>query len=132
MRRRPTSAKKASSSKARRAGLPEEIRSSLVHATESSVGTRWAHLGIRIVVRFRGRHAFVGYVDPRAKAKSGKARPEDVLPLFRLEYTGDPRRWRFALFTYSNMRYSPAVNDSGGFTETPERALDRAVKFYLG
>lgn len=132
MRRIHVTAKRKASRKARFTGLPAAVRSDLVRILERRASVRWGHLAVQLVVRFRGRYAFVGHVDPHTKSTPEDSGTEDVRPLFRLEYTGDPRRWHFALFTYSTMRYSPCINDAGTFTEGPERAFDRAAGLYLG
>jgi hypothetical protein len=53
------------------------------------------------------------------------------MPLFRLGFTGDPRRWFFALFKYSDEDHEPCLGASGSFTATPEQAFDFAAGLYL-
>jgi hypothetical protein len=99
---------------------------------ETHVQSAWAEPGVAIVVRFRGRFAYVGYVQRGQPGRRNKFPGDDhPMPLFRLGFTGDRHRWAFALFTYSHEDYEPCLGASGSFTATPEQAFDCAARLYL-
>jgi hypothetical protein len=95
------------------------------------VRREWPALRVEIVVRFRGRFAYVGYRE-RSSGPRGRGEEADSTPLFRLGFTGDRRRWSYALFTWSNESYTPSFGASGSLTATPEQAFDSAANLYLG
>jgi hypothetical protein len=83
---------------------------------------RWPQLAT-VTVRFRGQSAYIGAV------VIGEDEP---LKLCRLTWDGSPDAWTFAIFEYSNDRYAEAFLPGGGWTGTPEAALDCACGLYLG
>ncbi len=110
----------------RQAAIPGELQVALQQRLERHFRSEWSKAGIDIVVRYRGRFAYIGYLERR------RGEPESgALPLFRLEYTGDPQRWVFALFTYSHEDYELCAGPTGSFTPTPEQAFDCAARLYL-
>jgi hypothetical protein len=114
------------------AAIPAAQRVALQRRIEKHAQSAWAAAGVAVVVRFRGRFAYVGYVDRgKAPGPRGVRRDEAPMPLFRLGATGDPRWWSFALFTYSHEDYEPCLGPSGSFTATPEQAFDCAARLYL-
>ncbi len=84
--------------------------------------SKWRDTRADVVVRFRGRFAYVG------ACRSGD---DHVSPLLRLAFSGDDDRWAFALYKYSDDDYAPCLGASGSFAATPEQSLDCAVGCYL-
>jgi hypothetical protein len=123
---------KSGPARTRSAAIPAAQQAVLRRRIEKHVQSTWAHTRVDIVARFRGRFAYVGYVARRQEpGRRNVPRDEAPTPLFRLGFTGDPRRWLFALFTYSHEDYEPCLGASGSFTATPEQAFDCAARLYL-
>jgi len=116
----------------RPAAIPAAQQTALQRRLEKHLHSTWSDAGVDIVVRFRGRFAYIGYVERVQKpGRRDVPRAEPPMPLFRLAFTGDARRWVFALFTYSHEDYEPCLGPSGSFTATPEQAFDCAARLYL-
>lgn len=130
-RRSGNSRKNPPSTVSRKAAIPLEVQKSLQGCLERHARTRWSAAGIDLVVEFRGRFAYVGYLQ-RAREPGRRLNGETIpLPLFRLGFTGDTRRWLFALFRYSHEDFAPCLGASGSLTATPEQAFDCAARLYL-
>jgi len=114
----------------RSSSIPIATQERLCRSLNAHLSERWGGLAIEILVRFKGRFAYVAYRELRS---GKKAPPSDAgpLPLFRLGFTGDPRRWYFSLFTYSSETYRPCLGASGSFVATPTQAFDCAARLYL-
>jgi hypothetical protein len=82
---------------------------------------RWPQLA-DVTVRFQGQRAYIGAV------VTGEDEP---LKLCRLTWDGSPDAWEFAIFEYSGNRYADCFLPGGGWTGTPEAALDCACGLYL-
>jgi hypothetical protein len=116
----------------RNSGAASAQQAALRRRLEKHAQATGTSASVDIVVGFRGRFAYVGYV-ARRKQPGRRDVPcdEAPMPLFRLGSTGDPHRWLFALFTYSHEDYEPCLGASGSFTATPEQAFDCAARLYL-
>lgn len=55
----------------------------------------------------------------------------ELLPLIRLRYLGSADDWGFGLYLASSDKYEDQILPTGGFTGTPEEALDCACELYL-
>ena len=55
----------------------------------------------------------------------------EILPLIRLRYLGSADDWGFGLYLASSDKYEDQILPTGGFTGTPEDALDCACELYL-
>jgi hypothetical protein len=109
-----------------------EVQRSLQDRLEKHARSSWPQAGIDLVVHFRGRFAYVGHLERRRNGRRPDAGDAIPMPLFRLGFTGNPRRWLFALFRYSHEDFEPCLGASGSFTATPEQAFDCAARLYLG
>lgn len=76
-------------------------------------------------LKIRHRGQFV-YVDAR------QVDADEVEPLMRLRYLGDPEDWEFAFFTWSREAYEPCLLDNGAWTGSPEDCFDTAAAAMLG
>jgi hypothetical protein len=86
-----------------------------------------------VLIRFRGAYAYVDAL-PFVREAAGERRAdreETPVRLCRLGYLGDPNRWQYAFFKYSDMKYALSVLASGSFEATPEEAFDCAAGVYL-
>lgn len=121
----------------RRQGSPEHVRVALRTRLERHALDRWKENCRAIEVRFRGTFAYVA-----ALQKNGWHLPDtpqetrdliDATPtrLCRLGYLGNPDRWAFAFYKYSDETYEPSFLPSGAFEGTPEEAFDCAAGVYL-
>lgn len=100
--------------------IPESTRSSLEQRLREHQRQRWPQLA-DIQVRFRTSFAYV----------DGRLPDGEVLPLCRLRYGGSASFWGFAIYLASGDRYEDSVLPAGGFTGTPQEALDCACGLYL-
>jgi hypothetical protein len=105
-----------------RAAIPPEVQATLRARLDRRLQSKWRRTGAELVVRFRGRFAYVGTV------RTGN---DDVSPLFRLTFSGDADQWAFALYKYSDDDYELCLGASGSFAATPEQSLDCAARLYL-
>jgi hypothetical protein len=92
--------------------MQDEVRRRILAHAEKKGYSKHA----RIDVRFRGQFCYIdAYEDDL----------DPPLHLCRLRYfAGWKEEWTWAFFTYSNEQYSPAASHDGGWTVTPEEALD--------
>jgi hypothetical protein len=114
-----------------RGAIPAPVQEALLRRLEYRLRAKWSRAQVDVVVKFRSRFAYVGYVDQSPRKASQDGRELVPFPLFRLGYQGDPALWLFSLFTYSNERYEPCIGASGDFTASPEQAFDCAARLYL-
>jgi hypothetical protein len=82
---------------------------------------RWPQLA-DVTVRFQGQRAYIGAI------VTGQHEP---LKLCRLTWAGSPDAWEFAIYEYSGNHYADSFLPAGGWTGTPEAALDCACGLYL-
>jgi hypothetical protein len=115
---------------ARGRAIPEPIQEALRRRLDLHLRSKWPQARIDLAIHFRGRFAYVGYVERAGKEADPKA-GATPFPLFRLVYQGSPSSWLFSLFTYSNERYEPCLGASGDFAASPEESLDCAARLYL-
>ncbi len=109
--------------------IPEAVRVALRRRLEEHAAAKWAGRCRSIIVRFRSDFA---YVDAYATSSSVEDGDQDVpVRLCRLGYMGNPQRWAFAFFKYSDETYEPSLAFLGSFVVTPEEAFDCAASVYL-
>lgn len=103
------------------AALSEITKAALRPRLLRRAGIRWPQLS-DVTVRFRGQYAYIG------ATITGENEP---LKLCRLAWEGSPDAWTFAIYEYSGDRYTDSLLPGGGWTGTPETALDCACGLYL-
>jgi len=103
------------------AALTEITKAALRPRLLRRASTRWPQLS-DVTVRFRGQYAYI------AATVTGDNEP---LKLCRLAWEGSPEAWSFAIYEYSDDRYADCLLPGGGWTGTPEAALDCACGLYL-
>jgi hypothetical protein len=101
--------------------IPESTKTSLGQRLRQRQRQRWPGGLAGVVVRFRGRFAYV----------DGELHPGEVLPLCRLRYSGSASLWGFAIYLASRDGYEDSVLPSGLPIGEPEQALDCACGLYL-
>ena len=99
---------------------PDSAKTALQHRLDTHRLARWPQLA-GLHVRFRGDYA---YIDADEDG--------DIWPLCRLQYTGHPDTWGFAIHLASRNGYEDSFLPTGQPTGTPEEALDCACGLYLG
>ena len=57
---------------------------------------------------------------------------EEVLPLFRLRYSGSASRWGFGMYRASHDDYEDSFLPTGSMGGSPEEALECACGLYRG
>jgi hypothetical protein len=102
--------------------IPDSVRSALKQRLEEHIAEKWDHTLVSLILRFRGAYAYVDVQDPTEKFP---------LHLCRLDYLGDPDRWGFAFYKYSDEVYEKSRDWDGSFITTPEKAFDVAATVYL-
>jgi hypothetical protein len=99
----------------------------------------------RLDVRFRGQFCYVdAYTEPEPLTPTWpppdwQETREEYLErlrnttahLCRLRYFGEPDRWSFGFYTYSNERYELSIFPSGEFMGPPEDAFEVSANMYL-
>jgi hypothetical protein len=100
--------------------IPEPARWGVEQRLELRRRERWPALR-DLKVRYRGDYANVSGTDP-----------DGPLSLCRLRWTGSPDHRGFASYLASKDGYGDSVLLTGGFTGTPEEALDCVCGLYLG
>lgn len=101
--------------------IPQPARNALAHRLGVRRRERWPSL-VDLSIRYRGSFAYV----------SGSTVDDDEpMPLFRLRYVGSSKVWGFAVYLASKEGYEESFLPSGGFTGTPEEALDCTCGLYL-
>jgi len=103
------------------AALNEFTKAALGRRLARRAAARWPQLAT-VDVRFRGQHAYI------TATVTGHDEP---LKLCRLRWEGSPDAWSFAIYEYSGDRYAESILPGGGWTGTPEAALDCACGLYL-
>ena len=98
---------------------------------------RWQGRCRAVIVRFRGRFAYVDAIPDERPSQAtqirnagGRIEPS-LMHLCRLGYLGRLDRWEYAFFKYSDMKYELSVVASGSFVATPEQAFDCSAGVYL-
>jgi hypothetical protein len=102
------------------ATVPPSTRDALERRLAAHARTRWPRVA---ELRVRHRAAFA-WID--AELPDG-----EVIPLIRLRYLGSADDWGFGLYLASSDKYEDQILPTGGFTGTPEQALDCACALYL-
>jgi hypothetical protein len=102
------------------ATVPQSTKDSLERRLATHARTRWPKVA---GLRFRHRAAFA-WID--AELPDG-----EIVPLIRLRYLGSADDWGFGLYLASSDKYEDQILPTGGFTGTPEDALDCACELYL-
>lgn len=109
-------------------GIPERVQKALKERLAAHAAKRWKETCARVEVIFRGRFAMVD-----AYVLDGETGQPEKVPthLCRLEYVGDPDRWGFAFYKYSDERYERSFLPTGIMGGTPEDCFDCAGLAYL-
>jgi hypothetical protein len=106
--------------------IPREVRDAVLLRLEQE-GQRYINSGDAVDFDgvFRGRFLYIA-----ARQRHAHGGHVTVVPLCRLEYTGDLERWRFQIFRFSSCAYDEDQDFpfSGG---SPEDCLAVAADFYL-
>jgi hypothetical protein len=102
------------------ATVPQMTKDSLERRLAVHARTRWPQVA-ELHARYRGALAWID-----AELPDGQ-----VVPLIRLRYLGSDQDWGFGLYLASTDRYEDQILPTGGFTGTPEEALDCACDLYL-
>lgn len=104
--------------------IPDEVRASADELLKRFNREHLKGTGITYIFRFKGRYLFIDRQDyPGMRA--GK--------MCRLEYTGNPDSWKFAIYLYSDNGYDPeewTFEGSSLFDGTIESALYATVEAY--
>jgi hypothetical protein len=119
--------------------IPDTVRIALKSRLEHHVAQEWKGHCHEIILRFRGRFAYVDALTPlddftRSCVKDeGELKEIEAMPthLCRLGYLGSVDHWEFAFYKYSDERYEPCYLPSGSFVGTPEECFDCAAGVYL-
>ena len=124
-------------SRARQRTIPQGAQASLRAQLERHAHAHWKDRCRGIVVRFRGAFAYVDAFPLDRQSMPGTTPEEraqiEATPthLCRLGYLGNPDRWEFAFFKYSDETYEPSFLPSGAHAGTPEEAFDCSAQVYL-
>ena len=102
------------------ATVPQMTKDNLERRLAVHARTRWPQVA-ELHARYRGAFAWID-----AELPDG-----EVVPLIRLRYLGSDQDWGFGLYLASTDRYEDQILPTGGFTGTPEEALDCACDLYL-
>lgn len=76
--------------------LPAEVKQEVETIVDRFNIKRLSRLGIAYSARFRGLYVYLDRDDGGGPG-----------PICRLKYTGDMKRWGFAIYKYSSDRYDP-------------------------
>lgn len=117
-----------------RGPIPKAVQGALVARLERHAQTEWKDRCSAVLVRFRGAYAYVDALplDRERHSEAGLGEEPTPLRLCRLGYLGDDKRWQYAFFKYSDMKYELSLVASGSFEATPEEAFDCSAGVYLG
>ena len=102
------------------AGVAQTTKDQLERRLAVHVRTRWPQVA-QLRVRYRAAFAWID-----AELFDG-----ELVPLIRLRYLGSADEWGFGLYLASSDTYEDQILPTGGFTGTPEDALDCACELYL-
>jgi hypothetical protein len=102
------------------AGVAQTTKDQLERRLAVHVRTRWPQVA-ELRVRYRAAFAWID-----AELSDG-----ELVPLIRLRYLGSADDWGFGLYLASSDKYEDQILPTGGFTGTPEDALDCACELYL-
>lgn len=100
--------------------IPDSARRALTAQLDQRRKERWPAL-TDLSIRYRGHFAYV----------AGSTAKDDSLPLFRLRHLGSDDQWGFGIYLAGRDGYQDSVHPHGGFTGTPQQALDCACGLYL-
>jgi len=104
--------------------IPLEVQASAEELLERFNREQLKETGIKYIFRFKGKYLYIDRQDyPGMRA--GK--------MCRLEYTGNPDDWEFAIYLYSDDGYDPeewTFEGSDLFDGTIESALHAAMEAY--
>lgn len=114
--------------------IPESVRNSLKERIEKHAQIKWSRTCSGVIIRFRGKFAYVDAIEAVSRTKSYKQNRSETIPthLCRMRYLGDINKWEFAFYKYSDECYELCYLDSGKFEGTPEECFDCAARAYLG
>lgn len=121
---------KASSGK-----IPDRVQTALRMRLERYAAAQYAGRCREVLVRFRGRYAYVDAYPVKEDLPPGigvgetdriKSAP---IHLFRLGYLGNAERWEFAFYKYSTETYQPSLTIACSFVGTPEEAFDTGAVY---
>jgi hypothetical protein len=76
--------------------IPADVKRVVQEIVDHFNSKELSRRGMAYSARFRGRHV---YLDRDDGGRPG--------PICRLTYTGDMKRWEFAIYKYSSERYDP-------------------------
>jgi hypothetical protein len=121
-------------------GIPEDARRALEERIERHAAKKWQGHYREISMRFRGKFAYIDVFEPLSESAKSRVKDKERLKvleaiptkLCRLRYSGDPDRWEFAFYKYSDERYELCYLPSGSFFGSPEECFDTAANVYLG
>ena len=102
--------------------IPQDVREQVMATVDRFNREVLADSDRAYVPRFRGRYL---YLDRRDSGSVG--------PICRLEFTGEMKKWKFAIFKYSSERYDPEERmfPGGEFVDgTVEGALKAGLMVY--
>jgi hypothetical protein len=117
--------------------IPDDVKRNFEKRLRKHVSEEWKEHCRELVIRFKGRFAYVDAFPIEQDSMEGlteeeKARVEATpTKLCRFEYTGDPESWLYAFYKYSDERYEPCISLSGSFYCTPEEGFDTSANVYL-
>lgn len=114
--------------------IPERVQVTLRQRLERHAATHYIGRCREVLVRFRGRYAYVDAFpekeDLLSKAAEEIGRIKSTpIHLFRLGYLGDSERWEFAFYKYSTESYQPSFTIACSFEGTPEEAFDTGAVY---
>ena len=102
--------------------IPKRERLALKERLEKHITEKWDHTLVTLILRFHGAFAYIDVQDPTEQVPTH---------LCRLDFLGDPDRWGFAFYKYSDEVYEKSRDWNGSFITTPEMAFDVAATVYL-
>ncbi|MCS4542485.1 MAG: hypothetical protein HY929_09300 [Euryarchaeota archaeon] len=119
--------------------IPEDTRRVLKERIERHAVKKWQGRYREISLRFRGKFAYIDVFEPLSKYTKSYVKDKERLKvieatptkLCRLRYSGDPDKWEFAFYKYSDGCYELCYLPSGSFFGRPEECFDTAAKVYL-
>ena len=124
--------------------IPERVKLPTEERLRRYAEEHFAGKYTRLDIRFRGQFCYVdAYTEPvltpgwpppdwpESREEHLERLRSTPTHLCRLRYFGDPEKWGFAFFGYSNEKYQLSVFPSGEFHGPPEEAFEAAANAYL-
>lgn len=124
--------------------IPERVKHPTEERLRRYAEEHFAGKYTRLDIRFRGQFCYVdAYTEPvltpnwpppdwpESREEHLERLRSTPTHLCRLRYFGDPEKWGFAFFGYSNEKYQLSVFPSGEFHGPPEEAVEAAASAYL-